>query len=167
MKRKVFCVVALAVLAAGIAWVASGCARGLPNAPMGLGHVGSYAATIDVPGTIGGGLESRVAPADSVRRSDVRQLVPSQSLPAPDEELWIVARPSSERVGPRSDEPLPGQGQLMAQREAQGKQQLVPVPLRHTDVKASVIGYVATVDVEQEYQNPYDGKIEAVYVFPL
>ena len=43
----------------------------------------------------------------------------------------------------------------------------VPVPLKHTDVKANVAGYVATVDVTQQFQNPYDGKIEAVYVFPL
>lgn len=43
----------------------------------------------------------------------------------------------------------------------------VPVPLKHTDVKASISGYVATVDVTQQYHNPYSGKIEAVYVFPL
>lgn len=40
-------------------------------------------------------------------------------------------------------------------------------PLEHTDVHARVAGYVATVDVEQRFGNPYDEPIEAVYVFPL
>src|SRR5687768_18017209 len=28
-------------------------------------------------------------------------------------------------------------------------------------------GYIASVEVTQQFQNPYDSKIEAVYVFPL
>jgi Ca-activated chloride channel family protein len=43
----------------------------------------------------------------------------------------------------------------------------VPVPLKHTDVKASIAGYIATVDVKQQFHNPFSEKIEAVYVFPL
>jgi Ca-activated chloride channel family protein len=43
----------------------------------------------------------------------------------------------------------------------------VPLPLKHTDVKAQVTVYVGAVTVTQKYHNPYDGKIEAVYVFPL
>ena len=43
----------------------------------------------------------------------------------------------------------------------------VPVPLKHTSVVGSIDGYIATVDVTQQFQNPYDSKIEAVYVFPL
>jgi len=43
----------------------------------------------------------------------------------------------------------------------------VPVPLKHTSVVASIDGYIATVDVTQQFQNPFDSKIEAVYVFPL
>ncbi|MHC4675794.1 MAG: VIT domain-containing protein, partial [Planctomycetota bacterium] len=43
----------------------------------------------------------------------------------------------------------------------------IPLPLKHTDVKAWITGYIATVDVTQQYQNPYSSKIEAVYVFPL
>jgi Ca-activated chloride channel family protein len=43
----------------------------------------------------------------------------------------------------------------------------IPVPLKHTDVKASISGYIAAVDVTQQFQNPYSSKIEAVYVFPL
>ncbi|MEW6249272.1 MAG: VIT domain-containing protein [Planctomycetota bacterium] len=43
----------------------------------------------------------------------------------------------------------------------------VPLPLRHTEVSGQVTGFVATVRVEQQYENPFDRPIEAVYVFPL
>jgi Ca-activated chloride channel family protein len=43
----------------------------------------------------------------------------------------------------------------------------VPLPLKHTDVKGRVCGYIATVEVVQQFQNPFNEKIEAVYVFPL
>ena len=34
-------------------------------------------------------------------------------------------------------------------------------------MKGRISGYIATVEVTQQYRNPYEGKIEAVYVFPL
>lgn len=40
-------------------------------------------------------------------------------------------------------------------------------PLKHTSVSADVSGFVARVDVTQEFVNPLREKIEAVYVFPL
>jgi Ca-activated chloride channel family protein len=40
-------------------------------------------------------------------------------------------------------------------------------PLKHTDVKAEVSGQLARVTVTQEFHNPLQEKIEAVYVFPL
>ena len=40
-------------------------------------------------------------------------------------------------------------------------------PLKHTDVRASVSGFLARVTVTQEFENPFDEKIEAVYTFPL
>jgi len=43
----------------------------------------------------------------------------------------------------------------------------VECPLRHTDVKAEISGFIARVKVTQTFYNPYDEKIEAVYVFPL
>lgn len=60
---------------------------------------------------------------------------------------------------------IPGSGALMTRLP--DSETPVPVPLKHTDVKASIAGYIATVDVTQQYHNPYSGKIEAVYVFPL
>ncbi len=40
-------------------------------------------------------------------------------------------------------------------------------PLKHTDVKTEISGQLARTTVTQEFQNPFNDKIEAVYVFPL
>ncbi|MBZ5496658.1 MAG: VIT and VWA domain-containing protein [Acidobacteriia bacterium] len=40
-------------------------------------------------------------------------------------------------------------------------------PLKHTDVKASISGFLARVIVTQQFVNPSTEKIEAVYTFPL
>ena len=44
---------------------------------------------------------------------------------------------------------------------------IVECPLKHTDVKASISGFIARVTVTQTFDNPFDENIEAVYVFPL
>ena len=44
---------------------------------------------------------------------------------------------------------------------------VVECPLKHTDVKADISGFIARVRVVQTFYNPMDEKIEAVYVFPL
>jgi Ca-activated chloride channel family protein len=41
------------------------------------------------------------------------------------------------------------------------------LPLKHTEMRAEISGKVARVEVTQVFQNPYERKIEAVYVFPL
>jgi len=88
-------------------------------------------------------------------------VVPPQSMPALQEELWVIQK---WRDAPqRDDGQTPGTGSLVVPRG----DAMVPVPLKHTDVKANVTGYVATVDVTQQFHNPYGEKIEAVYVFPL
>ncbi len=46
-------------------------------------------------------------------------------------------------------------------------EEIVECPLKHTDVKANISGFIARVTVTQTFHNPYDEKIEAVYVFPL
>ena len=64
----------------------------------------------------------------------------------------------------------PGTGAMMADlpvEGAPGETRHVPLPLQHTSVDASVHGHVGTVKVRQEFENPFDTKIEAVYVFPL
>lgn len=40
-------------------------------------------------------------------------------------------------------------------------------PLKHTDVKADISGFIARVRVSQDFENRSDDKVEAVYVFPL
>jgi Ca-activated chloride channel homolog len=40
-------------------------------------------------------------------------------------------------------------------------------PLKHTDVKAEISGFLSRVNVTQEFENPFNEKIEAVYTFPL
>ena len=40
-------------------------------------------------------------------------------------------------------------------------------PLKHTDVKAEISGFLSRVTVTQQFTNPFPDKIEAVYTFPL
>ena len=40
-------------------------------------------------------------------------------------------------------------------------------PLKHTDVKAEISGFISRVVVTQHFENPFKEKIEAVYTFPL
>ncbi|UCD29944.1 MAG: hypothetical protein JSV03_05565, partial [Planctomycetota bacterium] len=44
---------------------------------------------------------------------------------------------------------------------------LGPCPLKHTDVDVSISGHFCRVTLVQQYHNPYQDKIEAVYTFPL
>ena len=63
-----------------------------------------------------------------------------------------------------------GTGAMMADLPVEGEPgatRHVPLPLQHTAVDASVDGHIGTVKVRQQFENPFDAKIEAVYVFPL
>jgi len=99
--------------------------------------------------------------SDRVRGSGQRA-VPG-ALPSPGEELWIIARDTASPGEIRSEN-SPGSGAMLAELD-EGRE--VPLPLKHTDVQASVLGYIATVRVTQQFHNPFDSKIEAKYVFPL
>ncbi|MCA1622884.1 MAG: VWA domain-containing protein [Acidobacteria bacterium] len=48
-----------------------------------------------------------------------------------------------------------------------GGKALGACPLKHTDVKAEISGFLSRVKVTQEFENNFSEKIEAVYVFPL
>ena len=76
------------------------------------------------------------------------------------EEVWILARGETP-VAPVEESP--GSGELLATLDHKE----IPMPLKHTDVQASVSGYLSSVDVTQQFLNPYSRKIEAVYAFPL
>lgn len=70
---------------------------------------------------------------------------------------------STQRLSSRPQ--IEGSGSLEASDQS-GKQ-LGLCPLKHTDVQADISGYVARVQVEQEFTNPFSEPIEAVYTFPL
>jgi len=80
------------------------------------------------------------------------------------DELWIIERSDPNFQPAPKGEDYPTQGELCA-RLSEKKE--VPLPLEHTDVRAQVSAFISTVSVLQQYRNPYDVKIEAVYVFPL
>jgi Ca-activated chloride channel homolog len=84
----------------------------------------------------------------------------------PGEEIWVI-QTSSAVTETEDDEP--GSGTMLALVAPRGGATTteVPLPLRHTDVHAVVTGYISAVDVTQQFENPYDEKIEAVYLFPL
>ena len=81
-----------------------------------------------------------------------------------DEEIWVIAKAENpDSQAPAASETDPGTGSMLAiidDRE-------LPLPLQHTGVSADIRGYISTVDVRQQFANPYDSKIEAVYLFPL
>ena len=89
----------------------------------------------------------------------------------PGEELWIIAAPPADAGGPDDDDEL-GSGAMIAHLsvpddEPDALPQKIPLPLKHTSVRAVIDGYVGTVDVTQKFENPFNEKIEAVYMFPL
>ena len=46
-------------------------------------------------------------------------------------------------------------------------QEIGACPLKHTDVKTEISGFLARVRVTQEFENKFETPIEAVYTFPL
>src|SRR5688572_30799782 len=77
--------------------------------------------------------------------------------------VLIAFQVSVPTVSAQTSETTPGA--LMA-RDAEGNPKLV-VPLKHTSVKAEITGFISRVQVTQEFENPFQEKIEAVYTFPL
>ena len=90
----------------------------------------------------------------------------------PGEDIWIIAKPDGASQPSREDD-TPGSGAMIAYQpndeagDSYAKTIEIPLPLQHTDVKARIDGYIGSVSVEQQFANPFDTKIEAVYLFPL
>ncbi len=72
------------------------------------------------------------------------------------DELWIIESPEAPAAAAGGEEEGPGSGALMAVLPGEMKE--VPVPLKHTDVRAAISGYIATVEVNQQFHNPYDAE---------
>ncbi len=78
--------------------------------------------------------------------------------------VWALGRLAMAEPGRPGSEDIRGGELRVATPDLLDVQQF---PLEHTDVHAEIVGNVARVEVTQHFHNPYDKKIEAVYVFPL
>lgn len=122
----------------------------------------------DIP-LVGGGLAAPAHPEGAA--PPVAEAARPEFALRPGQELWVIERPRRERYAPldRRDD-FPGSATLMTRvsdPDRPGCERETPVPLRHTDVHAAIAGAVSSVRVTQQYHNPFNSKIEAVYVFPL
>ena len=97
----------------------------------------------------------------SMTKQDARSL-PLDVACVTADEAWGIVKPSAQ---PAPQVEHPGCGAMMV--DMGEEKENVPLPLKHTDVKGQIYGYIASVDVTQQFHNPFDTKIEAVYVFPL
>jgi len=79
------------------------------------------------------------------------------------DELWVIARNDA----PKEPRPLAEERSPALKAVKPGSSEEIPLPLERTSVRAQIDAYVASVEVEQRYHNPYGEKIEVVYVFPL
>lgn len=108
----------------------------------------------------------------------------------PGEDIWVIVKPPARdpAAAAENEDTAPGSGAMLARVQRDDTQprdarpapdgatdaehdpaqpEPIPLPLKHTDVHASVAGYIASVHVTQQFHNPFDEKIEAVYQFPL
>jgi len=100
--------------------------------------------------------------AAAERSQDTRQFNQAQvQAPARDEEIWIIAKTPADMPAVPADR-APS---LVARLPNQSETRAIS-PIR-TDVQADITGCVATVDLAQQFQNPFPTTIEAVYTFPL
>ena len=74
--------------------------------------------------------------------------------------ILIVANPQNASAG---------QAESGSQLQIIGKDGKVTgfVPLKHTSIKTEISGFVARIEVTQEFENVLPAAVEAVYVFPL
>ncbi|PWU20642.1 MAG: hypothetical protein C5B50_03470 [Verrucomicrobia bacterium] len=95
------------------------------------------------------------APASLVRQPGTAALL------SPGDELWIVARGAMQPSGIVSESPSSANLLVKAGTD------LVPMPLKHTEARATIRGPIGQITVVQQFANPYSRKIEALYTFPL
>ncbi|MYH70949.1 MAG: VWA domain-containing protein, partial [Gammaproteobacteria bacterium] len=103
----------------------------------------------------------------------------ARSSEIPEAEVWIIAKAAQEdnRTDAEDysedeyvDASDPGSGAMVAHMLSDDNQygtENILLPLQHTAVDAAIAGHISTVRVTQQFANPFDTKIEAVYVFPL
>jgi Ca-activated chloride channel family protein len=79
--------------------------------------------------------------------------------------VWVVVARRATVAAPAVsvEDQTPGALQVV---DGSGKPKGV-CPLKHTNVKAEISGFLSRVQVTQQFENPFPDKIEAVYTFPL
>ena len=165
-----------------------------PATVAGQSSVGRHGGEFDkenaafAAGTAGAGNEALLRSQVNLL-ADFSQATPASNTPAgaqterhptfraaPDEELWIIATaPATAPAGeasPSAEDDSPGTGAMVARLMEPSTDPSVapteiPLPLEHSEVRADIAGYISTVDVTQQFHNPFGEKIEAVYFFPL
>ena len=146
----------------GFGGTAGGDSGGYGGGMMGGGGYGPERQPGYVPTSLGRARGSVFYYARPSQSTPTRQ-IPAELLNVSADEIWVIAKSETQAVP--DDEDTPGSGAMLAKLPEEEQQ--IPLPLKHTDVKGQISGYIATVDVTQQFHNPYDEKIEAVYVFPL
>ena len=76
---------------------------------------------------------------------------------------FATLKSSQVTVAAAQESETPGALQVL---DSTGKPKAI-CPLKHTNVKAEISGFISRVVVTQEFENPFKEKIEAVYTFPL
>jgi Ca-activated chloride channel family protein len=110
-----------------------------------------------------------LGPGELLNGQPSSQEVPKRKDRREDEELLIIQR----KVQLQEPTLPPGDGWRESDLTrgcsltTRVQDRFIPLPLEHTDVKAQLTFAIGSVTVTQQYHNPYGGKIEAVYVFPL
>lgn len=165
-----------------------------PAASDGMPDNGSRWSPLTVPGHPAAGIANRVT--NSIPGQPDPGPNAPLALARPGEDIWVIVQPPARdpNAEPNNEDASPGSGAMIARRlspnpvnDADGvievrpradldapaepaepaEPELIPLPLKHTDVNASVAGYIASVNVTQQFHNPFAEKIEAVYQFPL
>lgn len=132
-------------------------------------------------------------PSLSTRRTDGPTIKKSTVPIGGADEVWVIAKPAPRTSPDNTREPIDHAeldrqvkhyatqilnrpdllltempcGGLIGVDVAREEPLIIPMPLEHTAVNASIASTIASVQVTQQYRNPYNGKVEAVYVFPL
>ena len=107
-------------------------------------------------------LYAEFAAKRGIKTDDNAQPQPNEEpVLSEEEEIWILVKDDPKKLA--KADLMPGSGALVTKV---GKRQ-VPIPLKHTSVQANISAYISSVDVTQQFHNPFNEKIEAVYVFPL
>ncbi|MHC4909919.1 MAG: VIT domain-containing protein, partial [Planctomycetota bacterium] len=123
------------------------------------------ADSADAPASVSSALQA-LPPADAPRA--LRDSMPAGTLPSLDEEVWVITRRVASEMASAERDDIPGSGSMMTETTAaDGATSRIPLPLAHTDVAANIEAYIASVTVDQQFHNPFEETIEAVYVFPL